>query len=165
MTMLHHTIALDPTLVAHADSSDRADQTLQPRELLLTLSDGSTIRAQLLSSAPYHATPPVTHAWEFHPTSNTGGTITPGVVDDGGVVKSIGSAPASWTLSGVTVTTHYWIVVDFSAATATWGSGSTVPDDTPTVEYWEVLILTCAGGIITNIHHPYPADIHALLNP
>jgi hypothetical protein len=172
MSTYNHTIAINPKLIAHADSSDKTDQTLQPREVLVPELSGSDVvlkRRQVICSASYHAPLPIgggnNHSWKFTQSSTTGGTVTLGAVYIGGVAKTVSSFPGSGTLSGVTTTTLYWVVIDFSAATAAWDSGSTLPTNTATVEYWHVLTLTCAASVISAIFQPWCSDIRALLNP
>jgi hypothetical protein len=163
------TVDLNPSTVAFADGGDKAAKTLQPREMIIPVLQGGTLvgkRCQILCSDAYH-TPlhlSFNFPWRFTQTSDTGGVISAGAVYIGGVLKTVSGLPTD--LSGVTTTTKYWIAIDFSAAaTATWGSGAALPDNTSTIEYWHVLTLTCAASVITAIFQPWPADIHALLNP
>jgi len=103
------------------------------------------------------------HSWKFVQSSTTGGTVTLGQVFLGGTAKTVGSWPTNGILSGVTTTTKYWVAIDRSAATATWGSGASVPANTDTVEYWEVLELTCAGSVITGVKQRCCSDIRVTL--
>jgi hypothetical protein len=172
MTALNHEIDLNLDNIAHADPSDKTDQVLQPREVLIPELDGSSVvlkRRQVLCGASYHAGLPITafdFPWRFVPASTTGGTVSLGKVWVGsGADKTVTSFPSGGILSGVTTTTIYWIAADFYNATATWGSGSSLPANTATVHYWRVLVLTCADSVITGIFQPWPSDIHALINP
>ena len=103
--------------------------------------------------------------WKFTQDSGTGGVILPGTVYDGGNPVTITSPPTDWTLSGIVNTTKFWIALNFSAASATWVSGSTLPASVALIEYWHVLTLTCTDSVITGIFQPWPCDIHTLLNP
>lgn len=102
-------------------------------------------------------------SWRFVQTSDTGGTVTLGQVFLGGVAKTVGSFPGSGVLAGVTTSTKYWVAIDRSAATATWGSGASVPASTDAVEYWTVLELTCAGNVITGVLQRMCSDIRVTL--
>jgi len=103
------------------------------------------------------------HSWKFKKTSATGGTVTLGQVFLGGAAKTVGSFPSGGTLTGVTTTTHYWVAINRSAATATWGSGASVTANTDTVEYWHVLTLTCAESVITAVMEWWQSDIRVTL--
>lgn len=100
------------------------------------------------------------HPFRFKKTSLTGGTLTLGAVYLAGTAKTITSWPTNGILAGVTTTTHYWIAIDLSAGTTTWGSGASLPANTATVEYWEILVLTCAASVITGIKECQTSDIH-----
>lgn len=60
MSTLNHAIDLDPATIAHADAADKADRTLQPREILIPVVDAETgavtgYRAQAIISESYHS--------------------------------------------------------------------------------------------------------------
>jgi hypothetical protein len=125
------------------------------------------VRCQILCSDAYHA--PLAlgprHPWQFVPatlTNITAGTIQLGAITFGGVHVSLSSWSA--TVSAVTATTYYWVALDMLMATATWGSGAGVPSSNEKIQYRHVLTLTCAGGYITAIDQPWPADIDVLIN-
>jgi hypothetical protein len=111
------------------------------------------------------ATVTLNHPWKFAQDGDTAGAIALGKVYMGGVEKMVASWPTNGEVSAVMSTTLYWIALDFSAATATFGSGATLTTNTATIEYWHVLTLTCAGSVITAVYNPWPCDIRALLNP
>ena len=173
MSDLHHIINLDPHAVAHATSADRADRELKPREVLIpVISSGRVqlVRCQVLSSDTYHAPVNVLpyRPWDFTKTSDTGGTVYLGKVYIGGVDIAVSGFPAN--ITGVVVSTIYWIAIDYKYATATWGSaawnfGAGLPANSSEVEYWRVLLLECTSSIISGIYQLYPSDIHASLNP
>ena len=105
------------------------------------------------------------HPWKFTQDGDTGGTIAEGAVYIGGVLRELTDFPEDGELTDVTDTTLYWVEIDYKNATATFGSGAALPENTSTVEYWHVLTLTCADDVITAVYNPWPSDIRALLNP
>jgi hypothetical protein len=95
----------------------------------------------------------------FEQTTTTAGTWTPGKAYIGGVDTTVAGVPS--TISGITTTTIYWIKHDFAASTLTWGSGASLPANTDTAEYYRMLVVTCADGVIESFVCPHPCDIHA----
>lgn len=93
------------------------------------------------------------------------GSITLGKVWMGGVDTTVTDFDSESSLSPSSQTISFWVSLDFANATASWGSGSTVPDNDATHENWHVLTLTCDGEVITEIYQPWGNDIRALLNP
>jgi len=91
-------------------------------------------------------------AWKFSPTSSTGGTVTQGTVRIDGAAQTILTPPASWTLTGVTTSTKYWIEIDTSSVTptVTWKSGAAYAAGSSTLHIFPILEITCAGNVITS---------------
>jgi hypothetical protein len=108
--------------------------------------------------------PPDSYSFKFKRTSTTGGTLTAGVLYYGGDTKAITNLPA--TLSGVTASMKYWILIDFSAATATWASGANYPTLTSTQkenqELWPMLEITCSASVIVSWIQRQLGNIHIL---
>ncbi len=105
----------------------------------------------------------VDHSWHFTQSSTTDGVVTLGKVYIGTAAKTVTSFPVDGLLAGVTTTTHYWVVVDREYATATWGSGASVPANTETIEYWEVLEIICVASLISHVIERCCSDIRVTL--
>lgn len=108
----------------------------------------------------------VDHPWRFKQTNETGGNLTTGLVRIDGV-NITHAMPAS--LSGVTTSTNYWMVVDVDASTATWASGayaSGFPTGSSTQLVFPILTLRCNGtsGVIDFVEQRRFSDI-AVLKP
>jgi hypothetical protein len=94
------------------------------------------------------------HPFKFTKTSDTGGTITTGLLTIDGVDATITGLPTS--LSGVSASIKYWLDVDLTGSTATWESGTDFPEGDDTTEIVPILEITCAGGIISSwIQHEW----------
>jgi hypothetical protein len=94
----------------------------------------------------------------FTKTSSTGGTWTPGKTYFAGTLLTVTSEPSTITVDA----THYcfWITVDFSAVSATWGSGTAFPAMTDSTEVYRMLDVTFTSGAIVSFVCPTPHDIH-----
>ena len=72
-------------------------------------------------------------------------------------LKGVSLSIASWPANGIVnltdnATTWAWLAVSFSAATATWTTGSADPGDgTDTVEYIRIFKAVAASGTITEL--------------
>lgn len=95
----------------------------------------------------------------FIKTSSTGGNWVPGKTYFAGTLLSVTNEPSTITVDA----SHYrfWITVDFSASTATWGSGTAFPAMTDSTEVYRMLDVTLNGSNeIDTFRCPTPHDIH-----
>lgn len=116
---------------------------------------GGTSLDDLIASGVEHD-----HSWHVSKDSTTGVTFSTGAVYLDGASKTITSWPTDGIVTDITTTTHYWIAIDMSAGTATWGSGASLPANTATVEYWEIAVITCTDEEISGIKECEQSDIH-----
>jgi hypothetical protein len=104
------------------------------------------------------------HSFKFVQTSDTGGTLTAGVLYLAGTAKTITGLPA--TLASVTVTTKYYITIELAASTAAWNSTTgAYPAGDGDTEIWPILELTCADSVITGVKQCQCSDIHISITP
>lgn len=136
------TLNHDPVSIAFADAADKAELTIQPREVLVPELDGTDIvfkRRQILASASYHAAVPLpTPAPSLDASvfslgySVAGGNIT---TTAGSLRKSDGSAAITiasqvFALGGTKYTYVQW---DRAAGTAVVYAAAVIPSSTVNV--------------------------------
>jgi hypothetical protein len=99
----------------------------------------------------------------FRQTSPTEGDWIPAENFVAGVQTAVSGEPSTIVVDSSNYC--FWIAHDYTAATLTWGSGTAVPTNTDTVEYYRMLICTVSGSgpsfKIDSFVCPTPHDIHA----
>jgi hypothetical protein len=99
----------------------------------------------------------------FRQTSPTEGDWIPAENFVAGVQAAVSGEPSTIVVDSSNYC--FWIAHDYTAATLTWGSGTAVPTNTDTVEYYRMLICTVSGSgpsfKIDSFVCPTPHDIHA----